>query len=548
MRNLKLTALIAIIAAVFAVPVFAQSSPTNTATAGVFGTDIDNSMDVHWYSDVEFEKWAGFAGYGSTARPASLGFATKFSGGIYLGTWYNGNFLTTNSTQEESVVSNYDLTSQQLTQKLTTTTFTNQSTSSNNQIQALLGIAGMGFKIGFYEALMVWNNPNTATSVTETNNGITETYAGEIVDYSQVSGTITPSLEWGMHIKAGDLTIRPKVSVEFEFYQDNRILNTKANYTTINGTNIGNDRTNRAGYNSDYFSPAFTVGADLVLPSKGEESTSSASVGLSYGLDLLVYDKSYDVSGFKGNVAGNITAWTGYTEAVSSMTSTTTTNNAALTITERTQADHLITPSYYYENQIAENLKIGFSAALPLSISVRSASDSYTNTYTTVKLVYSNASQTYLNTTTETEVIASPGETNTSVFSIAPELHFGAVYGLIPDRFTINAGINLNPFTYTRTDTSYSRSSTLTTTTVTIKDSNGNVTSKNVTLSGTTDTVTDRETANDNWAALRISAIAGFKFNFNKNMAIDLALGGGTASGTFQIDLYYARAMFTLKF
>ena len=368
-KSFKAAAAIAVAAMFLAAPVFAQpsfgpSSPTGTATADVFTTDVEDSMDVHYYSGVEFDKWAGFVGIDGGLP--SLGYATRF-GDIYLGTWYNGNIAGTNGSVEHKVVSNYSLSSQLLTGKETTLTYSSKSTDSDNHLSVLLGVAGMGIKVGFAEKLTVWGNPDNARVITQDANGVNKTYADDYIadDYSRVNGYMAPYLQWGMSLEAGDLVINPKFGFAFGIVRDTNILNTKGNevwdntdpsdpvlvgyeYDTINGNLVGTERTNSVnGKANDYLAPRFTVGAGIDL-------SSGATIGIEYGLGFDIYNNSYDGSGFKGSVPGTV-SWEendyhggAYTTIVRNMATTTTTTNGTLDIVEKTNWEHSITPSFYY--------------------------------------------------------------------------------------------------------------------------------------------------------------------------------------------------------
>jgi len=553
MRNLKFLALVVIIAAVLTVPVFAQVSPTNIATSGVFRTDVENSMHVHWFSNVVFEKWAGFAGYsGNAGVPASIGFATKFGEGIYLGTWYNGNFLsTTNNTKTETVINTFDITNQQLTTTETRTIFNANNVSSNNQLQALIGVAGMGFKVGFHENLTVWENPNRTITVTENKLGTTNTYANEVINFSQISGSMTPSLEWGTSIALNDeQSIRPRAALAFGINLNNQTLQTKAGastangtYTTNNGELIGDEIKNYSGNNSDYLAPSILVGADIDI-------SQTTSVGISYRFNISIYDKSFNVAGFSGDVKGTIGDYTGSSTVAKSLPTTVTTTMATIPITDYSSTGHTIIPNFYYEKPVTDNITLGFLATLPVTINNTVSSTAYNKTYNTVKTVYNDPNQAYLNTTVKTTTVAPSTKTDSTSFSISPNLNFGVTYAFVPNRFTFNAGINCVPFVYTNRVDNVSAGTSKTTTTVITLNANNEEVNRNVSLSGgDTDTTTDTQTIVDNWTVLSLGATAGFKFNFYENMAIDMAVSsGGAASTQFNFTLTTVRAMFTLKF
>ena len=557
MRNLRITALIAIFAMVATVSAFGQmltpTSPTNTSTMGIFTSDVEDSMSVHDYGNLTFEKWAGFAGtqYQSGSNWASLGYATK-TGALYLGIWYHGRFLSMNSTVYEDVQSSIDLNNQQLTQTVTTTYFNDDYIRGGNRIHALIGVAGMGIKVGFYENLTTYTNPNGTITVTENKLGNDVTFTSKLLDYSRVEGTMTPSLEWGTKLAVGELAIKPIVSVNFDINQTNTFQKSRPTYTEVSGTRTGNDVVNFSGNNSDWLNPRVLVGADIDL-------SETTTVGLKYRFGAGIYDKSYNAAGFKGNVTGDITTFSGSSTTATSMATTTTTNNLSLTIRDRASMTHDIFPSFYKETQAGENLKIGFELAVPVSISSSSYTgtadgtiSTYIKTFNTVKIVYSDESQKFRNTTVKTETVASSGKVDRTSFNIAPEISVGAVYSLIPNRFSVNAGIGLTVLDYTSTTTNYKRGSNHTKQTVTNYDANNNEISKTVSLTGTpaptTDTITDRQTINNTWDNLEIRAAAGFTLNFNETMSVDMAAAGGSTSTQFTLDLASVRLLFNFKF
>jgi len=572
-KSFKVAALVAVTAMFLAVPVFgpgvyAQSSPTSTATAGVFTTDVDDSLDVLYYSGVEFDKWFGFIGIdsaenyaGTNTNVPSLGYATRF-GDIYLGAWYKGNIAsTTNNTESQEVVSTYDLTNQLLTQKQTTITYRNQYTDSINGINVLIGVAGMGIKVGFSEALRVWSYPDITKIVKEDATGASKTHTDDYIvdDYQRIQGTLIPSLEWGMSLAAGDLTIKPKVSFAFGIYRDTNIYNVKGteingnfvnSYNTINGEVVGTERINYStGTISDYLSPSITVGAGVDLPS-------GATVGLEYGIGFDIYNNAYDGAGFSGTAPGTV-SWDGGNKSIArTLASTTTTTEGTLSINEITGVSHSITPSFYYStDEIAEGLSLGFYAELPIGIAVGSENSGWEWRKTT-NTVYNNAANKYLGSRVEETSTGNGGLTETTEFSIALNAAVGASYALFPGRFKINAGFGVSPFEYTGTTTKYSRGSVNQTYTQKTYDADGKLIGETVVFqeaqspwSGATeDEVEDSVKVEDKWSPISVYAAGGFTFNFNDNLSLDMTVSGGGTPSTFTLNLTNVRVLFSFKF
>lgn len=67
---------------------FAQSSKTNAATAGLFDTDVDNFVNVNEWSTVKPEKFFGY--FGMDNGYYNVGFAKQFEK-FYWGTYYDGD-------------------------------------------------------------------------------------------------------------------------------------------------------------------------------------------------------------------------------------------------------------------------------------------------------------------------------------------------------------------------------------------------------------------------------------------------------------------------
>ena len=94
---------------VFGSLLFAQTSKTNESTRGLFGTDVDNCMDVNGWQNVQPENMFGFVGVGGTYGTDlyDLGFAKQF-GNIFWGSYFSGDFgdwsKTTSTTGDTKTV------------------------------------------------------------------------------------------------------------------------------------------------------------------------------------------------------------------------------------------------------------------------------------------------------------------------------------------------------------------------------------------------------------------------------------------------------------
>jgi len=541
----KVAALVAVTAMILTAPVFAQSSNTATATAGVFygenKTDVDNSLDVHFYSNVEFDKWFGFVGYGTAARPVRLGYATRF-GDLYLGTYYTGNFLNIRENWTDTVAITYNLADQDKTQTVTSTAYTAANTiESRNQIQALIGVAGMGFKLKFDERILETTHPTETINITENHNNGNVTYSqGDKIEYSNFIGFLEPTLTWGMSLDLGSMVIRPMVALGATININSVVNEYRTGYTTGNGGDGGSETINRIGNNNGSIVPRINVGAALDF--------GGSSIDVGYGIDFNIYSNSYDASGFSGSTPGTVNWGTATQTTNTSIATTVTTKNATLTINDQSRINHSINLAYSLNNEIVEGLKLGFKAGIDVTI-LTTTTDEYTLTLGSTETKYNNAAQSASNTRTETETRTFSDKRETTTFTLRPYVNIGASYALIPERFTVNAGINLNPLgtgyqnilrrrSYMADNGSIQKSNTY--------NDKGDVTAESVTVTNGTQP-RDSVEVDNTWNTLSASFGGGFVFNFTDHLTLDTVFSA-TPSATFAVDVASLTVLLSVKF
>ncbi|UTC91280.1 hypothetical protein E4N87_11535 [Treponema denticola] len=82
--------------------VFAQTSMTSHSTQELFGTDVDDFMNVNEWQNVQPKNIFGFLGYGKTGKGSiNLGLAHQFKA-FYLGTYFEGQVNSWISKKETS--------------------------------------------------------------------------------------------------------------------------------------------------------------------------------------------------------------------------------------------------------------------------------------------------------------------------------------------------------------------------------------------------------------------------------------------------------------
>jgi hypothetical protein len=548
-RKLKVMMIAVIAAMVLAVyPLTAQSEPrapesnTSAATGGLFTTDVDDYFSVHSYSGVEFDKWFGYAGYGDDS--VKVGYARRF-GGIYLGAYYDGYGIYAPEKKTDTITTTYTSSqpndSGDILTKVTKTDFAEANVGTKNSLGVLLGIAGMGFKIGFLESLSADTkdtDPNNSQIVTETPGALKKEVTNEPDTYSSISGTIAPSLEWGMSIAlgGGGLTVKPKVGAAGVFGQDNKD-SVRKDDTTIDGTTSGL-KTIKEGSSYNTITPYFSVGADVDLPAK-EDST--LTVGINYAIGFKLASNNYDVFGQSGTQDGYVWWW-GQSTVNDTGSAKITTDGTSIGFTEQSALGHEITPSLYYYKDLSPQVSLGFGAAFDLGFS--SSSESYSSVETSVIKTVSYSASTPDTTTTTVTTQAWTTDSNTNIrtsektesgVTFAPVLSVGAKYQAIPGKLTINAGLqgSLPSLDSTTTVTRLNPLETVTTKTV---DSNGVVinNTNDTTLDG--DKTVDTQTTETTWNGMGATVSGGFTIFFTPNFALDTVLSGGFGGVSGELD------------
>ncbi|MCL2129639.1 MAG: hypothetical protein FWH35_04705, partial [Treponema sp.] len=423
----KMAAIAAVISMAAVFTVVAQESNTNEATAGIYGTDVDNYMDYHSYSDVEFEKWFSFAGWrGGSGGELNLGYAAR-PGSAYLGLLYNGWGARSEREKEESIMSYYypgtnpDGYDKEIT-------YTDDGLFTNNGITALLGIAGMGIKVGVRVQTETYKDPVWDSLEWDYGNGWVE-HQDEVDTFKEQHNIFTPVIGWGMGFNVGSMVLKPYVEASmgiaknmYEFSYSSfwtyhgKVIDTK--YISSEGA-VG---LNRSYEEIPNLRPDITAGVKLGM--------GRLEIGLKYNLGLDIYTANdYDAFGISGSVKGSAD-WHGSREEISGASYNLTTDDVTVYLSENSGMSHEITPSVYYDWDLSDRAKFGIAAEVPVSIYTGKRDRYSINTY---KEFYEEPTD-FLNTNTRTTVTKEYyGLEETFGFSINPSLSAGASWAAIPE-------------------------------------------------------------------------------------------------------------------
>jgi len=402
-------------------------------------------------------------------------------------------------------------------------------------------VAGHGIKVGFLESLASDQNPGTGTiTITDNKNGHKD-YDRETVSYENSQGYLKPYLGWGTNIEISGAKLMPFVDLGLQIY-NNTFVNNYRSYTEINGVkqNIISDV--GAGRSQGFLQPYGVVGVRMDI---ANENTTTLEI--KYGFDMRLYNNSYDATGLSGSVDGTVSWGNGYVKSVNNyLDRTETDTDITLTINNSSYMSHVITPTYKIVGTPAEGLNLGFSMVVPITITSQSSS-SYADNYYFKKIDYITDNAMNSETTAKTRTYNSQG-TETSSLSIALNMNFGASYKLIPNRFTINAGISATPTSYTHSEVKTLPNSVDSIVTTKTTDGSGNTTEgKTVTASTSNDS--DIISIRDYWNQWTATLFGGFTFYFNSYTALDLGVvSGNNPANTFNLDLTTVNVIFTFKY
>jgi len=576
-RNMVI-AVLAIITMGLAIPLAAQTSNQKTATAGVFSTDVDNYMSVKNFDKVNFERWFGFFG-GDAGGNVKAGYATNL-GSIYLGGFYTGRIIDTGTDETKTRTTTWDENlQQQLTQTDETEYYKGEEkkhgddyrpygwTNTDNNISAFIGVAGMGIKLGFYEKLKTANtpfniariswepNPNTgewepkakdtSTSQVTKNEDGSITYYGskdsvnDSINYEESYGVMNPYLQWGMKINAGDYVLAPRISgsvnINRSYIIDEYYIN---GHTELDGKIVGEKEIWRKSDNRGYVGLDIGVGADFYL-------RDTTFIGIDYTIGLNFFGQDYSGAGKSGTIKG--TLWSdAESKTIEYFDRTYKYNKLEVGATEREKISHRIIPSFWNTNVVRENLKVGTLVRVPITIGSETTND-YKDRYYTEETTYLDAILSSGNTNTVIEEHEAGLKVEKSTFDIAPTIGIGASYAMVPDKFTVNAGVNLKPIKYARTSTVISQNGSGTTTyskTETGADNNKYTSEETKTVNAPT-TIEDTVSYVSEWTGLNGSISAGFVFKFYDFFSLDLLAVSGEG---FEIGLTDVNVLFSIKF
>lgn len=307
---------------------FAQESMTSASTKGIFGTDVDDFMDVNYWSGVNPEKLFAFTYFYSDSL--NFGASKVLKDNIYAGAYFSGTLPKIVSAKNVTDTYTAEIGASGLTTitppTVTGVTFPTITTKSEHfDLSLIMGMGDMGFKFNF----------NYIPSFLNAN--VTYKNGDPAYKYNKSGDTYTPGLEWGLTTKLNGHEFTPHAKLDFAIAQTKTEVNDgTATTVTIDGTTT----------NTLYI----TAGAGYKFDDEGE-LTQKVSGKLQTSIFFFPKD-------------------------------TTIVDGTATASQDKGDIQFTLSPAYSLTWTPAKEVKFGCSAKLPLSIDFANAGTVKANTFT----------------------------------------------------------------------------------------------------------------------------------------------------------------------
>jgi len=275
------------------------NSPQSDATQGRIRSMADDSLRPDAYKNVKFDNWYGFTSF-ANRNAAALGVAAKF-GDTYLSTFYRGNFWAglngSHHTYTERQAAAFQGGGDKLFSRYAFTAEPNVfTTTPNNTVGILLGVADMGFRLAFNSTYQSFNESDIEAVVSGTTPS-TAFYKS----YETVSGNLHPQLVWSMAKNIAKNGIRPYIGAEVLFSSNFTKLE---EYDTDASASPGGTLGFKVANSQNYIEPRFTAGVGgYTLHSK---DGFSLSTDLEYAMQLRLFDNEYHYFNGTANIVSTI--------------------------------------------------------------------------------------------------------------------------------------------------------------------------------------------------------------------------------------------------
>ena len=379
------------------------TSPTSTATGGLFLSDVDIFLSPTKYPDLEFKSFFSAASFQQTTP--TVGFATVYND-IYIGFGYQGNLRFNTSVDytkgqlQFPVAGAGDHGTVRVYDSLPTTL----AAGPNNRVSILVGLRDMvrledmGFGLNYYSNRRSFSDSDFRAGTTN--------YKSHKVS----NGSIEFGLTWGMTSDLMPQGIRPSAGFTIVSFKD---YNTREQYVTHDG--VGVAQTRQVGSSQNY--------SDIIIDGALGGYTILTTPNNLYfyadlGLQLTFRSWKNEYQWFNNNTAPGTTTANRNIARISGHTWT------GGTPIGRKYSLWDITPSV---GLLWESERISLAASLDLPIGFQNGGPAF-------------QAITYHGFVPNTQELRKDIVAKQSIFNFSPEIALASQFQLLPGRIALNIG------------------------------------------------------------------------------------------------------------
>jgi hypothetical protein len=412
----------------FGVP---PKSASSVITLGVIGNDVDRFLSATAFQDVSYVSNFGYFAFDRDSF--SVGVSGRFGNGMAAGLHYNGNiiedifaYISNNSltngkvglgASDDGTSASYDFMGDLKDRN---------NINSRSNINLLFGFGNLGFVLGYSQklfGLVKRSSPEPQPVKDNLQDAIVYNTLEAVLD-----NALAPHLEIGYAADTNLLTFRIALGFQLDIHQHRELSRGQTimlpdYFTVSSGTYAVTDSTEKLM--ADYFEPAFALRLETDFLS---DSFSQLGIAFETGVKTKLYSNFDD----RGDTVNGV-FWSQNTSFAAPYTNSVTKYTLDMEV--------LLRPSLrYVMSLLNRRLKIGLSGGFGIGMNF-GARATETNTWTQGKTSYLQDDPADGDPT----VIATlPG----SDLGLYPNLGIGLMFAIIPDRFSINAGIGATQTLY----------------------------------------------------------------------------------------------------
>ena len=514
------------------------SSPQSKATASLNGTEADRFMSLTDWSTVNFDKlftYAGFAQQNVNRNRNILDVGAAFKAGpVYIGAWYQGQFGNvstsnnkgTTTTITESTVNpgTIDNTAHTNTARIS------QSHNANHDVAVLIGFSNMGVRLGYTRTGR--NNSgtyfdNAIVPDTETTNSKTPGQVNGKTTYDPKgylnAADRTGTVDFGMNLSLGTLSVSPTVGLEFKVAQDSSYgVRTVTTKDETLGTSDITKTVSTSSRNDTKTILTAKLGADLGL---NDSLNSNFSFGYDFGIDIYGTKKHTAADGSTIALANSYTIQTDTHRDVVTPANQTITDPFKATAYNKSYIANTLTVGYTMRKDFTDRLSLFAGVKAPIGFNFETEVTKGVDKTTTTTIDKVNP----LNNNTRVVETETPATTvKTTTVTLSPSFKAALTYAAIPNRVFVSFGTEVKPFgqgtgkcEFETVKTTVNGFTKTTTTTTTYPNDSSRTTSG----SSTTPVASTTESANNTvkYSKVTVDVNLGVRWNIVDAVCVDLA-------------------------